>query len=58
MPTSSPSRFTNAPPELPGLTAASVWIYDSIPIERPFVSCEMFRALALTMPAVTVDVNA
>ena len=29
IPTNSPRVFTSAPPELPGLTAASVWINDS-----------------------------
>ena len=29
MPTSSPRKFTNAPPELPGLMAASVWMKSS-----------------------------
>ena len=57
IPTNSPLVFTNAPPEFPGLTAASVWINDSIPIARPLVIDEMLRALALTIPAVTVEVN-
>ena len=30
-PTSSPRRFTSAPPELPGLMAASVWMKSSSP---------------------------
>jgi hypothetical protein len=29
MPTSRPERSTNAPPELPGLMAASVWMKNS-----------------------------
>ena len=29
MPTSSPLRFTSAPPELPGLMDASVWMKSS-----------------------------
>ena len=29
MPTNSPRRFTNAPPEFPGLIAASVWMKSS-----------------------------
>ena len=29
MPTSSPRRFTSAPPELPGLIDASVWMKSS-----------------------------
>ena len=54
-PTSSPAMFTSAPPELPGLIAASVWM----------ASCTVFwllasplaatgRLSALTMPVVTV----
>ena len=48
MPTSLPSRSTSAPPELPGLIAASVWMKERkspAPIER---------ASAETMPLVTV----
>ena len=48
MPTSSPRAFTRAPPELPWLMAASVWIHDSTPL------APMERALAETIPAVTV----
>ena len=55
MPTNSPRVLTRAPPELPGLTAASVWMKDSIFISA--FKMLMFRALALTMPAVTVDVR-
>ncbi len=29
MPITSPSRFTNGPPEFPGLMAASVWMKSS-----------------------------
>ena len=46
MPTTSPRRLISGPPELPGLIATSVWMKGS----RSPVS----RALALTMPAVTV----
>ena len=49
MPTNLPSPLISAPPELPGLMAASVWMkssYVSMPrSERP---------LADTMPMVTV----
>ena len=50
MPTSRPSASTSAPPELPGLMAASVWMkswYWLNPV-RPL------RPSALTMPIVTV----
>ena len=49
MPITSPSRLMSAPPELPGLMEASVWMkssYDSMP--RPFLP------KALTMPRVTL----
>jgi len=48
MPITWPSRLRRGPPELPGLTATSVWmkgVYISSGSERPF---------ALTMPAVMV----
>ena len=47
IPISSPRVFTNAPPELPWLMAASVWIMEATP-------SPIWRALALTIPAVTV----
>src|SRR5437879_2210711 len=49
MPTSSPRAFTSAPPELPGLIAASVWMkssYSAMPT--------LARPTALTIPIVTV----
>ena len=49
MPTRWPAASTSAPPELPGLMAASVWM--------KFWNCEApacVRSSALTMPAVTV----
>ena len=49
MPTSSPLRLTSAPPELPGLIAASVWMKSSRPSRLMPV-----RPSALTMPEVTV----
>ena len=52
MPITSPREFTSGPPELPGLSAASVWI--TSPIRRPFCA-RSERPTALTMPAVTVD---
>ncbi len=54
IPTSSPFVFTNAPPLLPGLTAASVCINDSIFFSPDM---DMLRPFALTIPAVTVDVR-
>ena len=49
MPISSPRRLTSAPPELPGLIEASVWMKSSYPSgDRPL------RPSALTMPEVTV----
>ena len=47
MPTASPSRLISGPPELPGLTATSVWMKGRYsPVSRP---------MALTMPDVTVE---
>ena len=53
IPINSPFKLTNAPPLLPGLTAASVWIKDSIAYScwRTFI----FLAFALTIPDVTVE---
>ncbi len=48
MPTTSPSRLNSGPPELPGFTAASVWMKPTTP------SPGSERDLALTMPEVTV----
>jgi len=50
-PTTSPRPLSSGPPELPGLSAASVWITSGI--SRP-VPARMLRPSALTMPAVTV----
>ena len=52
IPTTSPWDDTNGPPELPGLSAASVWIRSSI--SRP-VRARNERPSADTTPAVTVD---
>jgi hypothetical protein len=50
-PTTSPRELTKGPPELPGLSAASVWITASI--SRP--DCDRSeRPSALTTPAVTL----
>ena len=50
-PITSPRESTSGPPELPGLSAASVWITSSI--SRP--DCDRSeRPSALTTPAVTV----
>ena len=49
MPTTAPSMSTSAPPELPGLMAASVWM------KKPeSVMPRLVRASAETMPLVTV----
>ncbi len=50
-PITSPALFRSGPPELPGLSAASVWMMSSI--NRPD-SARMERPSALTIPAVTV----
>ena len=50
-PTTSPRELSSGPPELPGFSAASVWITSGI--RRP-VPERMLRPSALTMPAVTV----
>ncbi|MPN12349.1 hypothetical protein SDC9_159665 [bioreactor metagenome] len=52
IPTTTPSAFTKAPPELPGLIAASVWI--SLNLRSP-ISMERFKALIT--PAVTLPLN-
>ena len=49
MPTNSPFMFTRAPPELPGLMAASVWMKKPRSVMPTWV-----RATAETMPLVTV----
>ena len=52
MPTTSPRMLSSGPPELPGFTAASVWMKGTA---SRFGSPERFsRPRALTMPAVTV----
>jgi hypothetical protein len=53
-PTTRPAESTSGPPELPGLSAASVWITSSI--SRPEYE-RNDRPSALTTPAVTVDWN-
>ena len=48
MPTTSPRAFSSGPPELPGLTATSVWMKGTA------LSSGSERPLALTTPAVTL----
>jgi hypothetical protein len=52
MPTTRPRESTSGPPELPGLSAMSVWMMFSI--SRP-VRLRSERPSALTTPADTVD---
>ena len=51
IPTASPLMFTRGPPELPGLMAASVWMYES----KDWL--KIFRPLEETTPTVTVWSN-
>ena len=52
-PMSSPFMLNRPPPELPGLTEASIWIRDMVLVELvPWMVTLRFRAL--TMPLVTV----
>ena len=55
MPITSPREETSGPPELPGLSAASVWITSSI--SRP-ERARSERPSAETTPAVTVELEA
>jgi diacylglycerol O-acyltransferase / wax synthase len=55
MPITCPARFTRAPPLLPGLMAALVWIALVSTAELPCPS-ETVRPVAETMPSVTVPV--
>ncbi len=50
-PTTSPLRLNSGPPELPGLTAASVWM------NWTRFSCGRSRPFPLTIPAVMVLSN-
>ena len=52
IPITRPSTSTSAPPELPGLIAALVWITDGN--VTPLGSCIPWRN-ALTIPFVTLD---
>jgi hypothetical protein len=54
MPTTRPPAATSGPPELPGFSGASVWITESTLCPDRVRSV---RPSALTMPAVTVQVN-
>ncbi|MYL02409.1 MAG: hypothetical protein F4013_12160 [Gammaproteobacteria bacterium] len=58
MPTSSPRMFTSAPPELPGLIDASVWMKSSMGLGAASLRTRgMDLPRALTMPEVTVWVS-
>ena len=58
MPTSSPRMFTRAPPELPGLMDASVWMKSSIGLGAPSLRPRcIVLPRALTIPEVTVWVR-
>ena len=52
-PTSSPFMLNRPPPELPGLTEASIWIRDMV-FTEPELWMLTLRFSALTMPLVTV----
>ena len=52
MPTTSPLRSTSAPPLLPGLMAALVWMASGSTFPVGSLTC---RFRALTMPSVTLD---
>ena len=54
MPITRPWMSTSAPPELPGLIAALVWIVFRSVTPFPSGSC---RLSALTMPCVTLDAS-
>src|SRR4051794_41813443 len=54
MPMTSPSRLARAPPALPGLMGASVWI---MLIEMSVLLPLRGRSTALMMPAVTLWAN-
>ena len=54
MPTTRPRESASAPPELPGLSAASVWMtFSTSRLDRPS-RVDSDRPSALTTPAVTV----
>ena len=57
IPTSLPFKSTSAPPELPGFTGAWCWMKASICKLFLSLKIPIFLALALTIPAVTVDLN-
>ena len=59
-PITAPDESTSAPPELPGLMAASVWMRlrsDSVPLWLQSSCTSMSRPRALTTPAVTLLVK-
>ena len=53
MPTIRPAESARAPPELPGFSAASVWMTSSITRPAPPERVGSDRPSALTTPAVT-----
>ena len=53
MPTTRPRPSTSAPPELPGLSAASVWMTSSMMRVAPPARAGSERPSAETTPAVT-----
>ena len=57
IPTKFPFKSTSAPPEFPGFTGAWCCIKASICKLFLSLSIPIFLALALTIPAVTVDLN-
>ncbi len=58
MPTTAPVPSTSAPPELPGLIAASVWIASRYGVGEPSSpDSGPARSRAETMPAVTVPAS-
>ncbi len=56
-PTTWLSRFTSAPPLLPGLIAALVWMAAVISAWPPGSEAPMVRPVAETMPWVTLSVR-
>ena len=54
MPTTSPSKLNNGPPELPGFIATSVWMKGTYVESEPL---GILLPFALTMPEVTENLN-
>ena len=57
MPTTSPDETASAPPELPGLRAASVWMTSSMMRTVPAARVGKERPSVLTTPAVTLPAS-